>query len=1273
MTIGIDVTGDDVAQLNDSDLRRLIGELCEADCERAGLSPLNVRWGGHQNAKDGGLDVVVETEAGLPLNSSIPRRNTGFQVKTSDMPRHKILKEMCPKGVLREEIKDLMKKGGAYVIVSSKGSTAHPALKDRLAAMKEAIGEEEKKNDLVLSFLDRGQVASWVRAHPVYVMWVRDKVGKPLAGWQAYGNWANAPGGAKEEYLLDDGLRLQDGMRPTQDGVTIQDGIENLRAVLSSKSNSVRLTGLSGVGKTRLVQALFDNRVGDNALNRHQVFYTDTADDPDPKPGEMVRQLIAARTRAIVIVDNCPPELHRRLTEIASEAHSTVSILTVEYDVREDIPEETNVYRLEPASTEVIEKLISKRFEHISQVDCRTVAEFSGGNARIAIALAATIRQGEAVSGLQEETLFKRLFEQRQGPDDDLLRSAEACSLVYSFDGVDVSSDESELSILANLAGRNSTDLYRHVAILKERDLVQSRSRWRAVLPHAIANRLAKRALDTIPGDKLALTFLNSGTERLVRSFTRRLGYLHDSQPAQEIVENWLTRDGWLGKEIDNLNSLGVDAFKNIAPVSPDKTLEAIERAASGHKGGEFCSRANRHAVEFVKVLRHLAYDPDLFERSVRVLRRFALSEKKTETYHSTREVLKSLFHVCLSGTRAPLEMRVKAVEDLLNSTNTAEKDMGLMLLEASLETSHFRPPDDFDFGARSRDFGFQPDSQEEVSTWYGRFIRICTHIAVSQSGLSEQLRALLANSLRGLWLTARVMEEIETAAEQIHNEQPWNEGWVAIKGTIRFVDEHVEGGAADRLRRLERFLRPADTLQKARAYALAPQELAFELEDPEEDDGLKRIENETLDIAKAVAQDEHVFKTLLSEIVTKYHHRLFTFGMGLADGSKNKEKSWRNLYDAFKKAPAEKRHVQVLCGFLSFCGETERGLYDKILDQILYDELLGESFPVFEASSNIDARGVERLYTALDIGKVDVKSFLHLRVGRAHETISDDDLAGLLRKLQENEGGNDVAVEILRMRFHRSKDEKKAYSEGLMATTREILTCYEFSRNRQRHGTRDNELARLTKACMEGAEGVATATIVCQRFIEAMKENRVYDFDYPEFLGALAGTQPFVFLDMFTTDELLEDHRKLYTFPTGLRGAENPLNQVSDEDLIKWCEADPGNRYSTLTLALKPFEKMHEIGPYVWKSVVYDIIDNTPELKEVLENLALSLRPSAWSGSRADDFQAKTALFKKLFDYKNPEVRAWARTQYTLLQQDIEEERKREERYERNMSASFE
>jgi hypothetical protein len=157
-----------------------------------------------------------------------------------------------------------------------------------------------------------------------------------------------------------------------------------MREVLKTPGRVVRLVGLSGVGKTRLVEALFDPSIGQNSLDPSIAIYSDFADGPNPLPSTLATNLIATQSRAIVIVDNCPPDIHRQLSEIARATATTVSVITVEYDIREDQPEGTDVFALSVSSLSLIESLVSRRFPELSHIDARTTAVFSGGNARVA-------------------------------------------------------------------------------------------------------------------------------------------------------------------------------------------------------------------------------------------------------------------------------------------------------------------------------------------------------------------------------------------------------------------------------------------------------------------------------------------------------------------------------------------------------------------------------------------------------------------------------------------------------------------------------------------------------------------------------------------------------------------------------------------------------------------------------------------------------------------------------------------------------------------------
>ena len=90
-----EVTGEDISNLNDVDLRTLVVKLCEAELRRVDLPVSALTAGGDQNAPDGGLDVRIALNEHDKQTDFIPRPNTGFQVKVPDMPRSEILKEMA--------------------------------------------------------------------------------------------------------------------------------------------------------------------------------------------------------------------------------------------------------------------------------------------------------------------------------------------------------------------------------------------------------------------------------------------------------------------------------------------------------------------------------------------------------------------------------------------------------------------------------------------------------------------------------------------------------------------------------------------------------------------------------------------------------------------------------------------------------------------------------------------------------------------------------------------------------------------------------------------------------------------------------------------------------------------------------------------------------------------------------------------------------------------------------------------------------------------------
>ncbi|WP_210411443.1 hypothetical protein, partial [Leptospira wolffii] len=173
-----------------------------------------------------------------------------------------------------------------------------------------------------------------------------------------------------------------------------------------------------------------------------------------------------------------------------------------------------------PSSNKLIENLLLNEFENLTQANARQIAEFAGGNARLAIVLAKTIKKGEQIGVLRNEELFDRLFHQRNREDsDDLLKIAGVCSLLFSFNSTTENGRTLELEILSELSEKSMMSFYKGIIELQRRDLLQQRSFWRAVLPHAIANRLAIRTLESIPTNLILDNLDKDTTGRMLRFF----------------------------------------------------------------------------------------------------------------------------------------------------------------------------------------------------------------------------------------------------------------------------------------------------------------------------------------------------------------------------------------------------------------------------------------------------------------------------------------------------------------------------------------------------------------------------------------------------------------------------------------------------------------------------------------------------------------------------------------------------------------------------------
>jgi len=494
-----------------------------------------------------------------------------------------------------------------------------------------------KKNGLegkvYVDFFGSRRIADWVECNPALAIWVRSKLGKPLSGWRSYGPWAYRETDVEAPYLMDDDVRIYPPKSVV--GQSITEAITSLRDALLQRK-AIRVIGLSGVGKTRLIQALFDSRIEGGAMpSSNNVIYADLAEALTPTPDEILRQLIADNVEAIIVLDNCSPSAHSKFTEIISGHGDKVKLITIEYDIKEESAEDTTFYRVEGVSDKIIRKLVQSKYREINRPDAERIADFSNGNARLAFALASSYEGEGSFSQLTDNDLFDRLFRQKNAEDKTLRKIAEVASLFYSFDTQSFGPD-SEMSVLANLS-------------------------------------------------------------------------------EESLAAEFLCTTGILG----NLEMMSYDEvvmFSNIAPIDEKVTLSALDAAS---RNDSFLSIENGQRREFIQIARSLAYEPENFNSSLKILKRFSFAEPNGHSNNSATPEITSLFMPRYSGSNAPRDMRIDAVKAMLTSGDAKEFLLGVESLKAALGSERYDVPFHFEFGARKRGYGKCLEPNQTWGDWY--------------------------------------------------------------------------------------------------------------------------------------------------------------------------------------------------------------------------------------------------------------------------------------------------------------------------------------------------------------------------------------------------------------------------------------------------------------------------------------------------------------------------------------------------------------------------
>jgi hypothetical protein len=168
---------------------------------------------------------------------------------------------------------------------------------------------------------------------------------------------------------------------------------------LQEAGSVVRISGASGLGKTRFAYELFKGisfRKKFNKIRSISLLYVDYSLQGDDII-KFISRLTKSTSSGLTIVDECPDDIHLKLKTLVQRADSYLRLITIDVETKLSRSLKTLFVKLLPAKEELISSIAKTIRPELSDKDIRIVQNLSVGFPRMAVIAAMNRGDGNLV------------------------------------------------------------------------------------------------------------------------------------------------------------------------------------------------------------------------------------------------------------------------------------------------------------------------------------------------------------------------------------------------------------------------------------------------------------------------------------------------------------------------------------------------------------------------------------------------------------------------------------------------------------------------------------------------------------------------------------------------------------------------------------------------------------------------------------------------------------------------------------------------------------
>ena len=665
----------DLANLRPEQSVEFMRRLLWAEARRVGIGGHLVTVPDCINTPDGGVDATIE-DAAPTDNSLILPGLTGYQIKSSDLSPKKCREELYGQNKienpLKPEIKRILDAGGNYVLVLFANLTPQQITR-RQNALNEELGKHNVSPDRV-RLLTPDKLAPMCERFPSVVSWL-----KQLDHIFPYSVWADNGSIREPKTFVADDMRER----------IIEDIHKRLRDN-GGDAAVIRVNGLPGIGKTRLV---FESLSPDDP--RNQVIYAQTADE-FIQSGAHAAIINDDAISAIMVIDECDLDQHRRLVDAFSGRGSRLSLITMSYQYG-NAPQPTLPIRIEQLGDEQIERILDNEFQGLPSNTISRLADFAEGYPRIAMLLGQSYthelrnnpNQSNSNSFIManDDNLFNRLIGGGIDTDSNRFRTTKKVLTGLSlFDKIGYASEElrKEARWLSKYIGVEWNDFQNTVAEQQERGLIRG-AYYLYVTPFILKQRLfaehwqSRGFSDADILRDFWLDIPNNLRDGLLERFVSSVAYLREDSQGLRLVQDILGPTGPFSNEDLFKSTLGAKFFLALTEASPSAALTRL-KTSIGNWSKEDLLQFTTGRREVIYALERIAVWREHFPDAARLLLKLADAENETWSNNASG-VFAELFTLApgpVAPTEAPPSERFPVLKEALYSESQTIRAIAL-------------------------------------------------------------------------------------------------------------------------------------------------------------------------------------------------------------------------------------------------------------------------------------------------------------------------------------------------------------------------------------------------------------------------------------------------------------------------------------------------------------------------------------------------------------------------------------------------------------------